>query len=447
MQEDQLLIEKNVIQLQKKLTNFDDKINKLEEKFSKTMNKTEEDLEFHIRENEVLLDYLQKWKKNMNVFVDKMNLLELQQSTILENNQKTLNKMKEKREKELYELSHPNASNQNNSEKIVKKIKPSPKNVIIVRNISKLDEGRVIEEHYVFSPKELEDDPFVEIKKRRSFSESTKGIRTIVNICGLRSNTATDSSSNTLDVPNTLDSNQSNKNTNTTNDLTSSNNTIENNKNEIPKAILKQSEENEIQRKLRVKQARKTRDDLSSKLNKNWQNNQMKERIVKNDSIPTILAEWIGLEEKMKVVCDMELNNEYSFVLSQNVMDNQYSYCYILFYSMENECIGFHIPTSFLKEWEWKEIDDQNIFAFSFKNTETTTLYFYHRIETQKLFACYYLNYGSVLSIGTPSESIIINREYLLSDLSHFGKYFDIGQNKQWKFRHAKRIVIYSLPD
>ena len=114
---------------------------------------------------------------------------------------------------------------------------------------------------------------------------------------------------------------------------------------------------------------------------------------------------------------------------------------------MENECIGFHIPTSFLKEWEWKEIDDQNIFAFSFKNTETTTLYFYHRIETQKLFACYYLNYGSVLSIGTPSESIIINREYLLSDLSHFGKYFDIGQNKQWKFRHAKRIVIYSLPD
>ena len=172
----------------------------------------------------------------------------------------------------------------------------------------------------------------------------------------------------------------------------------------------------------------------------------MKERIVKSENIKTILAEWCGYEKELPVVCDMELNGDYSFVLSQNVVENTYEYCYILFYSMENDCIGFHLPTSCLKEWEWKEVVDNNIFAFSFKNTETTTLYFYKRIYEMKLFLCYYLNYGSVLSLGSPSNCITFNREYLLSDITSFGKYFDISANTKLKFRHAKRIVIYSLP-
>ena len=32
------------------------------------------------------------------------------------------------------------------------------------------------------------------------------------------------------------------------------------------------------------------------------------------------------------------------------------------------------------------------------------------------------------------------------ADAEDFDKYFDMSSNKQFKFKHAKRIVIYSLP-
>ena len=43
-------------------------------------------------------------------------------------------------------------------------------------------------------------------------------------------------------------------------------------------------------------------DELHSKLNCNWQKNQMKERIIKTETIPSLLAEWIGCKEELKVV-------------------------------------------------------------------------------------------------------------------------------------------------
>ena len=104
---------------------------------------------------------------------------------------------------------------------------------------------------------------------------------------------------------------------------------------------------------------------------------------------------------------------------------------------------GNRIKEKFLKEW--KEIVDGNVFAFTFKNKDTTTVHLHLRRKATPLYLCYYLNYGAVFSIGTPSTHVIINKENAICDFSALATYFDIDNNTAFKFRRAKRIVIYSI--
>ncbi|EDR24852.1 hypothetical protein EDI_216610 [Entamoeba dispar SAW760] len=156
--------------------------------------------------------------------------------------------------------------------------------------------------------------------------------------------------------------------------------------------------------------------------------------------IENTIKNWIPNINRMNCIIDDDINEQWDRNICEKIQ--QLQEFYIIFIDGYQFCIGFYFSIQSVKEWEWIVVG-QNSFAFM--GQSPNTIYRCPRKENTCLSVCFYNNYGTIISVGSPYKPIHFNKSNHLSMLSDFTDYFSSPTSLITPSLRLKRMLVYSI--